>query len=172
MRSIRTSALGLMTLALIASTGMGAVAQSEASSDRMAPAYITGTVTFDGVNLAEATTTIEDGVNRHRGQSWGGLTVSASDPRLSGKLTVTWDEDQYPAAGDAGIVWGVTRIENDDGAWVGPMTGLDRPGEDLGTNTVWLVGEGAYQGLSAYMNNHAPGILEGMIFPGEPPAAR
>jgi hypothetical protein len=176
MRSIRTSALGLVTLALVGGTGVAAIAQSGSSPDAvpdpMAAAYVTGTVTFDGVNLAEPTTTNDDGVVRRRGESWGNLTVRASDARFSGKLTVTWHEDRYPGTGDAGIAWGVTRIENDSGAWSGPMTGLTRPGEDSGVNTAWLVGEGAYEGLSAYMNDHAAGIFDGMIFPGVPPAVR
>ena len=53
-----------------------------------------------------------------------------------------------------GAVAGTLRIENADGAWEGPVTGVLQPsGSTFGAG--WLRGEGAYEGLSYYHHHQA-----------------
>ena len=82
------------------------------------------------------------------------------------------DADDY---GDIGPEWGTFRLENDEGAWEGPMSGFN-----MGTDThmaAWLQGEGAYTGLTYYyeivVSNSGlelNGPVQGFIYPGAPPA--
>ena len=67
------------------------------------------------------------------------------------------------------------RIENDDGAWQGPLTEV-RFADGTVVNYGWLEGEGAYEGLSFFTSWHGPSGTrirkgEGLIWPGDPPPA-
>jgi hypothetical protein len=72
-----------------------------------------------------------------------------------------------------GAVAGTLRIENADGAWEGPVTGVLQPsGSTFGAG--WLSGEGAYEGLSYYHHHwttdpEGPLTVNGMIVAGDPP---
>jgi len=68
-----------------------------------------------------------------------------------------------------GVSWGTYRIENADGAWEGPFTGAEYP-DERSPDIVWLVGEGAYEGLTAFVHE-ASGPIEGVIVPGPQPGA-
>jgi hypothetical protein len=105
-----------------------------------------------------------------------GLEISTydamSDSRVSGIGHGIIDADDY---GDIGPEWGTFRLENDEGAWEGPMSGFN-----MGTDThmtAWLQGEGAYTGLTYYyeivVSNFGlelNGPVQGFIYPGAPPA--
>jgi hypothetical protein len=94
-----------------------------------------------------------------------------SDSRVSGTGHGIIDADDY---GDIGPEWGTFRLENDEGAWEGPMSGFNM-GPDTHM-TAWLEGEGAYTGLTYYYeivvsNSGLPlnGPVQGSIYPGAPP---
>jgi hypothetical protein len=92
-----------------------------------------------------------------------------SDPRASGVGHVIIDAEDY---GGMGPEWGTLRLENDEGAWEGPVSGVH-----MGVDTRmsgWLLGEGAYAGLSYYYYLEIDGsgltaVVEGIIYPGDPP---
>jgi hypothetical protein len=97
-----------------------------------------------------------------------------SDPRLRGTWILTADFDHYrpPGSADAEIeiVSGTYRIENDDGAWQGSDAFLRSDDEfwDLA-----LIGEGAYEGLTAIINAYQDQTpcpnTRGFIFEGSVP---
>jgi hypothetical protein len=104
-----------------------------------------------------------------------GLELSTSDvmsdPRVNGTGRAFIAAHDY---GDIGPEWGTFRLENDEGAWEGPMSGFN-----MGTDThmvAWLEGEGAYDGYTYYYetvvsNVGMVGPVEGIIYRGDPPPA-
>ncbi len=144
---------------------------TEPSLDPLAPAHVSGQFIFAGDQTISPTITTEDGVTRYRGgETWTGIRVEASDPRLMGELSSTFDRDVHP--GDIGVVWGTMTITNDAGSWTGTFIGPIRR-EDA---SVWpvmeqLTGNGAYEGLSAIILQDNRGRFEGVILPGELPGA-
>jgi hypothetical protein len=92
-----------------------------------------------------------------------------NDPRANGTGLVTIDAEDY---GGMGPEWGTFRLENDEGAWEGRMSGVHMGADTLMTG--WLQGEGAYAGLTYYYsleidNTGFTAAVEGIIYPGDPP---
>ena len=83
--------------------------------------------------------------------------------------TARIDSDDH---GGMGPTWGTLRLENEDGAWEGVVSGYWYAPE---TRTAgWLVGEGAYEGLSYYHESvlehgYLTISMSGIIYPGDPP---
>jgi len=94
-----------------------------------------------------------------------------SDPRVSGVGHVIIDADDYGA--ETGPEWGTFRLENDEGAWQGPVSGFHSSADSHVAG--WLQGEGAYAGLSYYYeivldhDGYASAAVTGIIYPGDPP---
>lgn len=99
--------------------------------------------------IAEGTSETVAGVTQTRGTSWGCQVLTTDDPRLSGETTFIWNMD-VPASGPAGeIVAGRQRIENETGSWEGTFTELSF--QTFHQQAGWFSGEGAYDGLLAYV---------------------
>jgi hypothetical protein len=67
-------------------------------------------------------------------------------------LYQAWDTDEYSLPeGEAGpnVVTFTDRIENDEGAWQGSVVMLRYPDDTTYLGPVVMVGEGAYEGLTA-----------------------
>ena len=119
------------------------------------------------------TMTNEDGVDKGRGLTLKCVDV-ANDPRVSGTTVETWNYDFAGLPPEAGLDWGVRRLENEGGAWEGIVLGAAFPGshEEL---TMWLTGSGGYEGLTYYMHVGAtasPAMtypFEGIIYEGTIP---
>jgi hypothetical protein len=119
------------------------------------------------------TMTNEDGVDKGRGLTLKNIDT-ANDPRVSGTTTETWNYDFAGMPPQAGLDWGVRRLENDGGAWEGIVLGsnLGAGREEL---TMWLAGSGGYEGLSYYMHAFATNPssesypFEGIIYEGTIP---
>jgi hypothetical protein len=93
-----------------------------------------------------------------------------SDARATGTGTISGDADMY---GSVGPQWGTYRLENADGAWEGPWTGMLPNAGAVTQVTAWLVGSGAYEGWTYYLYARGTGTVdvEGIIYPGAPPAS-
>ena len=93
-----------------------------------------------------------------------------SDSRVSGIGHAIIDADDY---GDIGPEWGTFRLENDEGAWQGPVSGFYSSADSHVAG--WLQGEGAYAGLSYYFSmvldnsGYNSAVVTGLIYPGDPP---
>jgi hypothetical protein len=115
-------------------------------------------------------------IERSRGYTWRLRVSDVSDPRLDGTWYTGWDGDQYVGPGDdlaGGPEWAQPRtpygdqyvgpgddrgpefvtftdlIVNDDGAWQGSAVVLAFPDDRPRFPLVVLIGEGAYEGLTA-----------------------
>jgi hypothetical protein len=95
---------------------------------------------------------------------------SISDPRLDGTVLISFQTDEYPGwSGDIGT--GTWRIETADGAWQGSYTIVEAEGFSDKPTAV-LVGEGAYDGLTAVWEqtiDPSGWDIVGVIFPAGPP---
>lgn len=167
MRTLRLSLAGTAMLVLLGASS-GAVTAQEATADPMAPAAVTGTVTGAPMT-SSGTSTTGDGFQETEGVQYVN-TLVASDARLSGEVTYTGHWRYYP--GMFQIEAASRVIANDGGRWVGTATALATP--SINTDTVVLRGEGAYEGLTAYLvmdYSTEPATFVGAIFPGEMPSA-
>lgn len=151
-------------------------------------------ITSAGATLGEEaeTPTLATGVFRiaegaeagqtEAGQRWNERDVStwgwleSSDPRIDGTLGLITDGEASPEDDGPGFVWGSAMLETEAGMWVGPMAGwLDA---DRLTIPVWMVGQGAHEGLVAFMDitgsreaAEAGFAVEAMIHEGTAPQA-
>jgi len=89
-------------------------------------------------------------VDVSRGFTWRG-TITATDDRLSGTHYNSFNSDTYTLpGGGTQMAWAEAhRIENDEGTWQGSSVGFSDTGDDSETGPAVLIGEGAYEGLTA-----------------------
>ena len=154
--------ISILALGLLAGSAVGVAAQD----DTQATASVTGTFTTPQ-GAAAGTDAWEDGALRTRDLRFTS-TWDASDPRLSGAVSVRVNRDRYERQGmEVGSAR--TVIENDDGRWIGAGTWLG--GEDLGeTMTLVMQGAGGHEGLTAYMvMDLVSQTFAASIFPGDMP---
>jgi hypothetical protein len=116
-----------------------------------------------------------DGITRIRGMPFS-CRVVFNDARASGSKTGPVSLDGWGDPSDGAIVeWAQRTITNDEGTWVGQLTGIYTT-ETGDLMTAWYRGTGAYEGLSMFIWMPAPPgsissgyPLIGPIFEGEPP---
>lgn len=149
MRTLRLSLVGTVMVVLLGGPGGVATAQDETTAPEQ-PVAVTGTVTSMDVQSYGNTVT-KDGIYHTEGPWWK-ITWEASDPRLSGQGTQVsnWIESE---SNGLGIGSSATVLVNPDGRWVGTGTGIGGPTWNYGS--IVLHGEGAYEGLTAYVAMHA-----------------
>jgi hypothetical protein len=89
-------------------------------------------------------------VDVSRGFTWRG-TITATDDRLSGTHYNSFNSDTYTLpGGGTQMAWAEAhQIENDEGTWQGSSVGFSDTGDDSETGPTVLIGEGAYEGLTA-----------------------
>jgi hypothetical protein len=172
MRSARTSFGIILTLSLLA-VPFGATGQSsdEAPVDdneATQPVHVTWSGYFtEFISVPGEPQQFPWGLRTFGGNR---ATQTSEDPRISGEHTSVYLVDR---ADELRRHTSLTRIENDEGAWQGPVTDVFLP-DDLWVQYGWLKGEGAYEGLSFFTSgqfdagsaNHEG---QGMIWPGDPP---
>ncbi len=95
--------------------------------------------------------------------------IDDPEPRVDGTARFVHDSRDD---GGLGPQWGTFRLETEDGAWEGTMSGFwDR--HETRTSG-WLQGEDAYKGQAMYLEtviDHRgyPAQMTGIIIPGDPP---
>ena len=148
--------------------------QPAASAPGAEAAEITEPVEFTAVftpssSVRSGTYEVVDDVVQQRGNAWSPRMSGMSDPRLDGTLIYSEDSDRYPGLHEFASV--TYRIVNDDGAWEGSTPVFKQNGNYEAISVVVLVGEGAYDGMHAWMDTSDWGAISGVIFPAAPPAA-
>jgi len=172
MRSARTSFGIILTLGLLA-VPVGATGQSadEAPADdneTTEPVYVTWSGDFAGfLDVPGEPVQFPWGFRMLEGNR---ATQTSEDPRISGEYTSVYFTDR---AGVDRRETSLVRIENDEGAWQGPVTDVFLP-DSLWIQYGWLKGEGAYEGLSFFTSGQFDAGSpyhsgQGMIWPGDPP---
>jgi hypothetical protein len=175
-RGIRSTAISILAIGLLAGTAVGVTGQESDESTAEPVFFTVQFIPSDSVRGAEVTT--EDGVTKQLGNCWAPIVVDPSDPRLAGDLTVCFDAHWFgPLEASPSVASGTYRLVNDDGAWQGSIVGAEwrdpESGETMapGGDGIVLSGEGAYEGLYAAMS-FVPdwSDIRGFIFEGAPPA--
>lgn len=172
----RVQASAIASVLLVATISAPAAAQSSEPSGSVPPPTLPARFTAiieSGGQVRSGTTQTVEGVTRTRGNAWAQTVVTTSDPRIEGRVTISYDGDEYgPALSSGAVTW---RIENDEGAWQGSYPTFDL-GQDVSVETVVLTGEGAYEGLTIIWEqtrdwSTSRWEVRGVIFPGPPPDA-
>jgi hypothetical protein len=144
------------------------------TTDGVGPEHVSGTEVVS-VQTYGASVRAVDGVTQMRGVVATSVDTM-NDPRVTGTGVIHGENDSYQGENDSdgsvGPQWGTYRLENAEGAWEGTWTGALWGSGMVSDVTAWLVGSGAYEGYTYYF--HARGTnpmeVEGIIFPGSPPA--
>ena len=174
MQGTRTAIGSLVVLSLLAlpATTFGQEAE-QPPVDSNLPVY----VTWEGAFGYSFPIDVPDEVH-----AWGERTgvgvhviLKASDPRVSGEQV--WasvhDSSTTEDPDGPGRSTTLTRIENEAGAWQGPITEVTLA-DYLTVQYGWLTGEGTYDGLSFFYSYHDDTASDvrngqGVIWPGPPP---
>ena len=166
MRRLRWPLTALAVLSLLGT--MGGAALAEESDEPMASATVQGQVFFNGVTSSGVATMEED--FRRMEDMVISLRVDADDDRLDGAGSARYNSSKYPFPVE--VSTGIYDFANEDGRWVGTYHAFVEPTMGIDRDTVILTGEGAYDGLSAYLLidwSSLPAEFIGAIFPGEMP---
>lgn len=135
----------------------------------MAPAYVTGTGST--TRVAAGTTTVDNAGIAHTLGVALAVVSDMSDPRVTGTGTYRLGVD---TSGQLGFAAGTLLLENAHGSWAGTCTGATRYDLTTGDLSCWLVGSGAYQGLTYYISHHIAATgkdaLTGVVLEGSPPS--
>jgi hypothetical protein len=164
---------GSGSLALAAVLTMGVPGSAQDPDVPGLAVEVSGTSTLVGEE-GRGTASLEDGIARQRGAVL--ITAEqASDPRASGRGTITLNVDAFSGPdgnlSGAQVRFGRMRLENDGGAWEGAFAGRFSGGRFI--QTYWLRDEGGYAGLTYVVTAGGQGpvwLSEGLIYPGSPPA--
>lgn len=137
-----------------------------------APVAFTGRIAF-GPGVRFGTYETVDGHGESRGSVHAPGVMNISDPRLDGKVLISWQTNTWVAPGGTELVLGTGtwRIATDEGAWQGSYHRVEAEGFS-DTSTAVLYGEGAYEGLVVAWEQTIDGSgwdVRGVIFPGSPP---
>jgi hypothetical protein len=138
---------------------VAATAQEEARAPQP-PVEVSGRITCGRPVRSGSDETLELGdegmvLTRDRDGAWR-QAVTMSDPRLEGTVHHTFEADTYgmPSGDTVAEVWAATRrIENEAGSWeVRAYGGSFADGTPIGNAPAVYIGEGAYEGLIAILD--------------------
>jgi hypothetical protein len=174
MRTLRLSLVGSVILGLCAGLSIGVAAQQD-QPELSTPGYATH-VTGVPIPTPEGNSYVEEGDHYLAEMDW-------SDPRLPSRMLFRVNAEAVPgtepdgSGGAARIAW-VVRLEGAEGdwsgtghslAWTSASPGSGGASPDARTEVLLLVldGDGAYEGLSAWLTDTGGGdapAFEGFIF--------
>jgi hypothetical protein len=182
MRAHRSISIMAIAIGMMAGSAAGVTAQEGVTTQL--PTEFSGHLECGpevrrGTDASETLRVGDDQV-RHSGShgyAWQPIGTM-SDPRLEGTYSISFEWDEYLPPGAPGpvrVAAATWRIENDEGAWQGSLTDAylsDGPGA---AGSAVLVGEGAYEGMSALWQEQGDWDactwdVRGLITEGGPPA--
>ena len=144
------------------------------TTEPIPPAIVTGAQLGVGEPVEESVETVVDGVSQGRGGVIEGDRFEADDPRLTGSFSQTVNGDLRMIGDTAAFLISPSmRIENDEGAWSGQCDLLVIADGEPDPFACLFSGEGAYDGLSAYLvfenPEQPPNPFKALIFEGDLP---
>lgn len=153
---ITTALTALVGVALLAGVSP-ATAQDAASDEGSTVPYARGVAGSPATTVDPTQRQTSTGELQLRGLQLRDIPVRFTDPRLSGTLTI-WSNGtgRVFTDGHARIEPRTYRIDNGDGAWAGTgervlAVSVRQPRPLLNHESMVLLGEGAYEGLVAYV---------------------
>jgi hypothetical protein len=176
-RSIKTTTISILAIGLLAGSAVGVAAQGEEES--AGATSFTGTARGGpGVEARTTETDLGNGFIAVDGFTYRN-TWESSDVRLTGDVTGVVNQVNNPSASATGglpdiIMAEAIELTNDGGSWLGEGRGFGSTDLDFVKTIYTLVGQGGYEGLTAYVIFEATGqdpTLSGIIFPTAMPEA-
>jgi hypothetical protein len=165
-----------MSILVLGGTGVVIAQEPENEGATTSPVVVTGTLecrggtaTGEPADAGASAAPVQAKVTVHE---W-----VASDPRLSGEVayTGTWHIYEEPSE-DTGTTaaqdQAIYEIVNEGGTWLCEASRLPDPMVPSEEHTLVFNGEGAYEGMTAYLHidwSQAPFAFTGLILPGEAP---
>jgi hypothetical protein len=143
------------------------VAPGAEGTDHAEPVKFTA-VFNPGPEVRRPTCEVIGGMTQCMGIAWSPHITDVSETRLDGVMTVSQNQNQWPL--QPWLLMETYRISNDHGAWQGSFPSMSDGGA-FGNASVVLVGEGAYEGLYAWMDVSDWSAISGVIFSVPPPEA-
>ena len=147
MRTLRLFLAGTVILTLLGGPSSAVLGQED-DAELPVPASVVITASEEG---HEGEVVLEPGADYAvvRGaKSW--WTWDATDPRLSGTVTLVASVHRYPKLYGLTLTAGLWTVTNEHGAWRGEARGFADGRHDV--MQAVLTGEGAYDGLTAYLS--------------------
>lgn len=176
MRTVSRLLIAMSILALLAGSSVVTAQETEDDAATTSPVVVTGTLECqDGASTGEPADAAASAVPAE-----AKVTVHewvASDPRLSGDVayTGTWhvygepSEDSGTSAAQDQAIY---EIVNEGGRWLCEASRIPDPMVPNEEHALVFNGEGAYEGMTAYLHidwSQAPFAFTGLILPGEAP---
>jgi hypothetical protein len=154
-----------------------AMSAQSAGTDVGGPTWVTGDIQPVDGTCSSRDNGSESGVGRSAYTCT--QTSTSSDPRLTGNVTKSWNEDTYQMdEGPISVGIDTLYLRNDDGGW-SCSSGYVAKGstpetEPLTKSTFTCMGEGGYEGLTAVLVSEQVagafnGEFAGLLFPGDLP---
>ena len=174
MRAIKTTTISILALGLLAGSTVGVAAQDEEAAS--GATSFTGTA-LGGDPIVETTATdLGNGLIAVDGYTYRN-TWEASDERITGDVIGVVNQVVDPGTSETGglpdiIMSLAIELTNDGGSWLGEGTGFGSTDLDFVKEMYTLVGQGGYEGLTAYVIAETTGrepALSGIIFPSAMP---
>ena len=182
MKGLKPTFISILAVGLLAGSAVGVAAQDEeATAEPSTPAIVSGNMVSWGDVVQEETETEVDGVRQRRGMVSEGARFEMDDPRLTGTVSYETNGDARAVGGEESFLVALAwHIENEDGSWSGSCPGLfvmdpasDPSMPDPDVFSCLYTGEGAYEGLSAFLvqkwPRELPYPIKGLIFEGDMP---
>ena len=172
MRAIKTTAISILALGLLAGPAVGVAAQDAEATAEVSS--FTGTGTEGLEVLDEGTFGVNsDGLNEATGVAYV-ARFDSDDDRLTGDATITanW---QFPDASDglSQLAARTYEVTNEGGSWLGQSHSFIADDLGVAVEMAVLTGQGGYEGLTAYVhfdwNDDFTTNFSGLIFPGAGP---
>lgn len=173
MRGIRITTISILAAGLLAGSAVGVAAQDEES--------VAGATSFTGtprggpaLDVDTIETDLGDGFTAVDGFTYRN-TWETSDERLTGDVTgvnnYVLDPDGFTGGyPDMGMSLAI-ELTNEGGSWLGEGTGFTSTDLGIAREMYTLVGQGGYEGLTAYVINESTGspgsrsTISGIVFP-------
>lgn len=177
MKGLKTTIATVFAVGLLAGSAVGVAAQDE---EPTGSTYFTGTIARDGTLVSEPSETVVDGILEGRGIVFEGESIETTDARMTGTLSRALNGNVHKVGDFEELVLETAawRIENEGGSWSGQGSALIHGGAEMSDDeatdldTILLTGEGAYEGLTAYVIadwTEDPVVIEGAVVVGEAP---
>ncbi len=167
MRTQRLWSVATVTLVLLA--GLTAAAVAQEADEHALVTHVTGTIIGTSYDDSMANVTYAPGDGHHVEGAQYTETNVWGDPRLPADKRMILNFTTYPDGdGQFMVTHTSIRLDGPDGAWAGTGVGLAYPdGTSEGQDV--LVGEGAYEGLTAVLYCGTDMGCSGSIFEGQMP---
>lgn len=173
MRAVKTTAISILTVGVLAGSAVGVAAQDAVATAEVSS--FTGTGTEGLKVLDEGTLEVNaDGLNESVGVVYV-ARFDSDDDRLTGDATITanW-QFADPSNGLSQLAARSYELTNERGSWLGESHSFIADDVGVQVEMAVLTGQDGYEGLTAYVhfvwNDDFSTNFSGLIFPGPGPA--